>query len=207
LEITPNTFSEHPNASPGERKIFKKLRDSEKGKDWIVLHSLDLLSHVTKSQSEADFVILIPGIGALVLEVKSAKSISHGPEGWKIGSKVEQRGPFKQANEAMRSIMEYLDEVGLKYQDVPFVHAVWFTNITRSSIHASIAWQYDQILSSEDLADDIVDVLSNATKRLVAGLKMYQPLQLAPQSKLKQISQALLPRFTAYQSPIERQKR
>ena len=206
MEITPNSFSEHPNASPGERKIFKKLRDSDKGKDWIVLHSLDLLSHVTKSQSEADFVVFIPGVGALVLEVKSAKSISHGPEGWKIGNKVEQRGPFKQANEAMRSIMEYLDEVGVGYQDVPFVYAVWFTEITRSGIHASIAWQDDQILSSEDLAGDIVDVLSNATKRLVAGLKMYKPLQLAPQSKLKQISQALLPRFTSYQSPIERQK-
>ena len=206
MEITPNTFSEHPNASPGERKIFKKLRDSEKGKDWIVLHSLDLLSHVTKSQSEADFVVLIPGVGALVLEVKSAKSISHGTEGWRIGRKVEQRGPFKQANEAMRSIMEYLDEVGLSYHDVPFVHAVWFTEITRAGVHSSIAWQDDQILASEDLAGDIVDVLSKATKRLVSGLKMHKPLQLAPHSKLKQITQVLLPRFTAYQSPIERQK-
>lgn len=206
MEITPGTFSEHPNASPGERKIFRKLRDSETGKDWIVLHSLDLLSHVSKSQSEADFVILIPGTGVLVLEVKSAKTISHGPEGWKIGSKVEQRGPFKQANEAMRSIMEYLDEVGLSYLDVPFVYAVWFTEITRSGIQSAIAWQDDQVLSSEDLAGDIVEVLSKATKRLVAGLKMYKPMHLAPQTKLKQISQALLPRFTAYQSPIERQK-
>lgn len=206
MEITPNTFSEHPNASPGERKIFRKLRESETGKDWIVLHSLDLLSHVSKSQSEADFVILIPGVGALVLEVKSAKTISHNPEGWKIGNKIEQRGPFKQANEAMRSIMDYLDEVGLSYQDVPFVYAVWFTEITRSGIHSSIAWQDEQILSSEDLNGDIVDVLSNATKKLVTNLRIYKPLQLAPQSKLKQIAQALLPRFTAYQSPVERRK-
>lgn len=206
MEITPNNFSEHPNASPGERKIFKKLRDTEKGKDWIVLHSLDLLSHVTKSQSEADFVVFIPGVGAIVLEVKSAKTVSHGPEGWRVGNKLEQRGPFKQANEAMRSIMAYLDETGVGYQEVPFVYAVWFTEITRAGIHSSIAWREEQVLSSEDLAGDIVDVISSTAKRLIADLKIYKPSQVAPHSKLKQISQALLPRFTAYQSPIERQK-
>jgi len=206
LEITPDTFSEHPNASPGERKIFQRLRDSANGKDWLVLHSLELLSHVTKSQSEADFVIFIPGTGVLVLEVKSATSVSHGPDGWKIGSKREKRGPFKQANEAMRSIMEYLNENGVNCQDVPFVYAVWFTEISRVGIQTSISWQEEQVLTSEDLSKDIVDVLHSTTKALVSKLKIYMPTQLAPSAKLKQVSQTLLPRFTAYLSPVRRQK-
>jgi primosomal protein N' len=94
----------------------------------------------------------------------------------------------------------------VSYKDVPFVYSVWFTEITRAGIHSAIAWQDDQILSSEDVAGDIVEVLSNATRRLVSNLKMRMPTQIAPHSKLKNISQVLLPRFTAYQSPIERQK-
>lgn len=206
MKIIPSTFLEFPKASPGEREIFKKLKETSKGQDWIVLHSLELLSHVNMAQSEADFVIMIPGTGILVLEVKAAKSVSQNENGWQIGAKFEKRGPFKQANDAMRSIMEYLETMNVDTYSVPFVYAVWFTHITRKQIASSISWRPEQVLASEDLKLEITDVLLETTQNLVSDLKINFKGQIAPSRKLEEISQVLLPRFTAFQSPVERQK-
>lgn len=206
MKIIPSTFLEFPKASPGEREIFKRLKQTSKGEDWIVLHSLELLSHINKGQSEADFVVMIPGIGVLVLEVKAAKSISHDENGWKIGAKLEKRGPFKQANDAMHSIRQYLETMNIDTLSVPFVYAVWFTHITRKQIESSISWQPEQVLASEDLKMEITDVLLETTKHLVSDLKINFKGQRAPLRSLEEISQVLLPRFTAYQSPVDRQK-
>lgn len=206
MEISPSTFQDFPNASPGEREIFRRLSRVRVENDWIVLHSLDLLNHTNKSQSEADFVVMIPGKGVLVLEVKAVKTISHGPEGWRLGTKLESRGPFNQANDAMRSIMEYLDTMKVDYSDVPFVYAVWFTHVSVAEIKNGISWLEDQILTSEDLNRDIEQVLAQATDALVGKLKRYIPQNKAPLAKLREISQTLIPKFTAYQSPSERQK-
>jgi hypothetical protein len=206
MKVIPSTFLEFPKASPGEREIFKKLKETSKGQDWIVLHSLELLSHVNMAQSEADFVVMIPGTGILVLEVKAAKSVSQNENGWQIGAKFEKRGPFKQANDAMRSIMEYLETMNVDTYSVPFVYAVWFTHITRKQIASSISWRPEQVLASEDLKLEITDVLLETTQNLVSDLKINFKGQIAPSRKLEEISQVLLPRFTAFQSPVERQK-
>ena len=206
MKIIPSSFLEFPKASPGEREIFKKLKETPKGQDWIVLHSLELLSHVNMAQSEADFVVMIPGTGILVLEVKAAKSVSQNENGWQIGAKFEKRGPFKQANDAMRSIMEYLETMNVDTYSVPFVYAVWFTHITRKQIASSISWRPEQVLASEDLKLEITDVLLETTQNLVSDLKINFKGQIAPSRKLEEISQVLLPRFTAFQSPVERQK-
>lgn len=206
MKIIPSTFLEFPKASPGERQIFKKLKETKKGQDWIVLHSLELLTHVNMAQSEADFVVMIPGTGILILEVKAAKSVSHNENGWQIGAKFEKRGPFKQANDAMRSIMEYLETMNVDIYNVPFVYAVWFTHITRKQIASSISWRPEQVLASEDLKKEITDVLLETTQNLVSDLKIDFKGQIAPPRKLEEISQILLPRFTAFQSPVERQR-
>ena len=172
LKIVPSSFLEFPKASPGEREIFKKLKETSKGEDWIVLNSLELLSHINKDQSEADFVVMIPGTGILVLEVKAAKSVSQNENGWQIGTKFEKRGPFKQANDAMRSIMEYLTMMNVDTYGVPFVYAVWFTHITRKQIVSSISWRPEQVLASEDLKREITEVLLETTKNLVSDLKI-----------------------------------
>jgi hypothetical protein len=181
--IVPSDFAEHPKASPGERDIFSRLKTAEKGKDWIVLHSLELLAHTKKSQSEADFVFLVPGKGVLVLELKAAKTITHGVDGWKIGEKTEKRGPFVQAKEAMFSIMEYLEPLKVELGDVPFVYAVWLTHISRATVESSISWKDEQVLTSEDLKRDITEVISETIDRLVSDLKIYKPSVLAPAKK------------------------
>src|SRR4051794_39464032 len=99
--------------SPGEREVFMRLKSSgpETG-DWIVLHSLDLANHVRQISGEADFVVLIPGKGILCVEVKACKSVRRNDEGWIYGleAKVDRRGPFRQASEAMHSLRKRLQQ-------------------------------------------------------------------------------------------------
>ena len=57
--------SDAPN---GEKDIFHKLKTSTQIEDWIVLHGLDIASHITQIEGEADFVIIVPNHGILVLE-------------------------------------------------------------------------------------------------------------------------------------------
>lgn len=206
MKIYPANFDDFPKASPGEREIFARLKAVSSNNNWIVLHSLELLSHVSKSQSEADFVVMIPGKGILILEVKAARTVSLTSEGWQLGNKFEKRGPFKQANEAMRSIMEFLTEANIDISNTPFVYAVWFTHIRKDGIPDSISWSPEQVLSSSELNQDIERVLESTTDYLVKDLKKSFREPIASPVKLDNIAQVLLPRFTAHQSAVDRRK-
>src|SRR5688572_6482619 len=94
--------------SPGEAELFVRFRDEPGTGDWTVLHSFDLSEHVARVSGEVDFVVIVPGRGVLVLEVKAVQSIRRENGVWFLG-KAEQgdpRGPFKQAADAMHSLRE-----------------------------------------------------------------------------------------------------
>lgn len=98
-------------ASPAEPVVFDALRDDEATEGWTVLHSLDIARHTTRPFGEADLVVIVPGWGVVVIEVKGVRSISRAPDGgWLLGShaKPDPRGPFRQARDAMFSIRDEL---------------------------------------------------------------------------------------------------
>ena len=98
------------NAPPGEKIVFERLKADPATEGWIVLHSLELANHPTQVSGEADFVIIVPGYGILVLEVKSHTKVFVDERGWWLGAdpQPDERGPFKQAADAMRAIRDYL---------------------------------------------------------------------------------------------------
>jgi hypothetical protein len=116
------------DSSPGEREVFRRLQNESESKDWIVLHSLEIARHVKNISGEADFVILVPGEGILVLEVKSHKRIVVNEEGWTLGSDpIDRRGPFKQAAEAMHSIRKNLTDKNDIFGNIVTWSAACFT--------------------------------------------------------------------------------
>lgn len=90
--------------------LFQRLKSDPATEGWIVLHSLDLADHPTQVSGEADFVIIVPEQGILVLEVKSHTKVFVDERGWWLGAdpQPDERGPFKQASGAMRAIRNYL---------------------------------------------------------------------------------------------------
>jgi hypothetical protein len=196
-------------APPGERDVFRLLSQDPGTVGWTVLHSLDLADHVRASQGEADFVVLIPNEGILVIEVKSHTSIRYTEQGWWLGGKYEERGPFKQASEALHSIRNYLHQRGLS-ESVPMVSAVIFSSapfqITSPEWHA---WQVldKQGLYARAISENLLKIIHTAREFFASkNLHWMRDGVAASEEKLGRIVQALRPRFEVLASPTERRR-
>src|SRR5262245_8551585 len=116
-------------ASPGERMLFHRF-STEPGSDgWTVFHSLDVPDHRRQLTGEIDFVIAIPGLGVLCLEVKSHLSVRRDRDGlWHLGQDPPNRiGPFRQASEAMHSLRQFVLSRNPDLGHIVFWSAVCFT--------------------------------------------------------------------------------
>ena len=145
------------SAPPGEKELFAALATSTTTDNWIVLHSLGIADHVRQVEGEADFVVIAPGLGVLVIEVKSHRSVTRLADGtWQLGShRPTARGPFQQAQDAMYSLRQYLLSRSVNLRSVPLCYAAWFTGVrARASFSASPEWHDWQVLDSEDLRAD-----------------------------------------------------
>ncbi len=89
--------------------LFDIFKYSPFAKDWIVLHSLNLSEHNKRLYGEIDFLILIPGGGIYVMEVKGGDVKCIGGV-WYFTNKrnitdKSNVGPFNQARDAMYSLL------------------------------------------------------------------------------------------------------
>jgi hypothetical protein len=166
-------------APPGERAVFAGLAEAEDTSEWIVLHSLALATHSRRVEGEADFVVLAPGLGILVIEVKSHLTIDRLPDGrWQLGSQSPTgRSPFQQAAEAMHSMRTYLEKKRSgQLRDIPVVSAVWFTGVrARAQLPATPEWHPWQVLDSEDLKHDSARVVDRTLRAGLEHLRRTMP--------------------------------
>jgi hypothetical protein len=109
-------------SSGGEKEIFELLKEERGTQDWIVLHSLDIAHHLRQVAGEADFVVIVPSLGVLCLEVKACHSLRRRDGLWYYGHdpKGDSRGPFKQASEAMHSLRRQVSRADPALSRVPF---------------------------------------------------------------------------------------
>jgi hypothetical protein len=157
-------------ASPGEREVFRRLKDDPGAADWTVLHSLDVSHHVRAIAGELDFLVLVPGRGVLALEIKACRSLRRGEGLWFYGNEArgDPRGPFKQAAEAMHSVRALLERRP-DLRRVPFWSAVLFPYIRFSE--RSDEWHSWQVIDSQafhsrPLSELLVSVLDSARRFL-----------------------------------------
>jgi hypothetical protein len=124
------SFIDPSTPSPGEKEVFERLERDPATEEWIALHSLDLTHHVRAIVGELDFLALVPGKGALAIEVKACRSLTRSDGLWFYGSEErgDPRGPFKQASEAMHSVRALVERRS-DLRRVPFWSAVVFPYI------------------------------------------------------------------------------
>ena len=185
--------------SPGEEKLFQLLRDSSSTKDWTILHSLHIARHVSKAKGEADFVILIPEMGVLVLEVKSHLKISVTDGVWKFGSEnTPHESPFVQAERAMFSIRRNLIERLSFAKHTTFLNVCWFTELDFPKTDA-FEWKGWQVLNSDDLknpANSLIESFENGIKHLQSSISKNIGLNISFNSlQIAQIIEQLRPNF------------
>lgn len=158
------------DAAPGEQALFRALAQAPTTNGWIVLHSLWLANHVRQVEGEADFVVIVPQCGILVIEVKSHQLIERRNDGtWKLGNDAPTaRGPFRQASEAMHTLRGYLEKQRVDLRSIPTLSAVWFTGVrARTMLPPNPEWHDWQVLDSEDLKSAPAAVL----RTLAAGVQ------------------------------------
>lgn len=191
------------SAPPGEKAVFAALQGSDDTDGWVALHSLGIADHVRQVEGEADFVVIVPGLGVLVIEVKSHRNVERLADGrWKLGNDAPTgRGPFQQASEAMYSIREFLEKKGVDLRSIPVMSAVWFTEVrARSSLPSTPEWHDWQVLDSEDLRVDaasaILRTLALGTKHLGDKVTRFAHDGVGPaENVVERIVSVLRPRF------------
>jgi DNA polymerase III delta prime subunit len=202
-----------PNcSSPGEREIYKLLKEGEGTDDWIVLHSLDIANHRRQISGEADFVVLIPNKGVLVVEVKSHHKIERRDGVWYYGhnKKPDPRGPFKQASEAMHSLRQRLVQRFSSFSDIPFWSAVILPSVDFSK--ESGEWHSWQVIDvgayrNRPLCNLLSGILDKArdflTKKKTAN--WFDPTSDKPtEEDCRIIAEFMRPDFEYYESPSAR---
>jgi hypothetical protein len=142
-----------PGTSPGEALVFNALKAPGIAPGWTVLHSLHLPEHVRQVEGEADFVVIMPALGVLCVEVKSHLRVDYIDGAWYMGENAgpDYRGPFRQAEMATRSVKKKLVGLLPSAAGILFWPAVIFTHCVPGVPAATGDWHAWQLLTSADL--------------------------------------------------------
>jgi hypothetical protein len=185
--------------SPGEREVFKKLKYDPDTKDWIVIHSLNIADHITQTSGEADFVIIVPNIGILVLEVKGHKVISRDDHGiWYFGreKKQEERGPFTQASDCKFSIIDYLSSISNVFKKIHIASGVCFPIAPFNG--SSIEWHDWELVDSvkfkkKPFSFYVQEMIQNSKKDLFDKKRLSFPME--KEFNIEEVRNALRGKF------------
>lgn len=199
-------------SSIGERELFARLRDDPATNDWIVLHSLDVSHHKRQISGEIDFLILIPRLGILCVEVKACRELRRERGSWYYGPDADPdtRGPFKQASEAMHSIRERVSRRMPGLHKCIFWSAVIFPyldfNVQSEEWHS---WQVidARALRARPISVLVRAVLEEARKLLFAtpSARWFDPQAGGPNRPECEALMALVrPSFELFESPRAR---
>lgn len=199
--------------SAGERELFLRLKHDPACESWTVLHSLDLADHVRQLQGEVDFVIIIPELGVLCLEVKAHHEVRVDEGVWLFGRQRKQdKSPFRQASEAMHSVRRQLSKQQSNLSHVVCWSAVLFTHTAFSQ--TSPEWHSWQAISarqyhSKPISELLAQVLRNARRYLKERSPAWyrdDTRQPTP-AECETITQILRPNFEVLETPRERATR
>ncbi|WP_427312113.1 NERD domain-containing protein [Cupriavidus sp. H39] len=163
-------------APPGEVAVFRKLESA--GSNWTVIHALDLAPYNRHRRTELDFVILIPDIGILCVEVKSQREIGFDGERWYPDS--ISRSPFRQAQDARYALHRRLAERLASFAHVPVVHCCIFPKAD-FAVPANMSVQPFEVMDRGRFeacatGDQFCDALKRMARRIVDSDPVIRPL-------------------------------
>lgn len=118
--------------SPGEIEFFTRISQEENISDWTILHSLNIAPthHQTRLMGEIDFLIIIPNLGMVAIEIKAHREIRVEDGIWFLG-RIDQSGsrsPFTQLRDSMFSLQKYISEHNALLREIPIFPLVIFTH-------------------------------------------------------------------------------
>lgn len=193
--------------SAGEKDIFRTIAKDEGSKDWIVLHSLDIVTHQTRITGEIDFVFLIPGHGVICAEVKGCSKLEYKEGVWLYGTDFspDKRGPFRQALEGMHSLRQYVLQKDKQFANVMFWHCVIFPYINFNL--KSPEWHDWQIIDNErlkkkPLSESLKEITINAKKEFKTKGYAFSQTSFSAE-RAKALLTLIRPNFEFFENPSQ----
>lgn len=107
---------------PGEKAVFQLLASANE--DWAAVHSLELAPWNRGLRTEIDFLVIIPDVGLLCIEVKSHHNIRFVNDQWYPGS--ISRSPFSQAADGAYALHRALVRHSPEYKRLPIGYCCIF---------------------------------------------------------------------------------
>ncbi len=205
--MIPPVFDETITVSPGERKLFRMLELSPETEGWVVLHSQRIARPKSKERGEADFVVMIPGLGVLVLEVKAHHHIARREGRWLFGGDASPgKDPFVQAEVAMRALKGSVDK-GLQGSGrrVLFADAVVFTHVDQ--IPSVDEWKQRQVIDARSVtAEKLASALRRSLESAASELRHTHGLTgwTFDDDDIEGVLRVLRPEFDVTLSPAGR---
>jgi hypothetical protein len=165
-------------ASSAEERLFQEFR-SQLPADWIVMHGVTWLKRRrTKDfHGEADFVIIHPRRGILVLEVKGGRIAGEwSADSWtstdRHGDVHQIKNPVRQVKGAMFDLREKVQEApATRPFTYPVACGVAFPDVLADTQEFGIDWQRDLVIDSSDLPH-----LVTAVERMFSPAPLPEPL-------------------------------
>ena len=164
--------------SAAEERLFHEFR-SQLPDSWVVMHGVTWLNRRrTKDyRGEADFVIVHPQRGVLVLEVKGGRIEGEwNDDAWRSTDRFGDvhliKNPVKQAKDGMYDLRNKLREApATKPFDYPIYCGIAVPDVLASRQAFGIDWQRDLVIDSSDLPR-----LVQAVERMFSPVPLATPL-------------------------------
>lgn len=158
--------------STGEKMLFEIFKNSPFAKNWIVLHSLNLSQHTVRLYGEIDFLILIPGGGIFVMEVKGG-DVKCIDGVWYYTNKfnvtnTSNVGPFNQARDAMFSLRSAIKKEFGKGHEFTRILSGFFCVFPHISFDMhSVEYEPWQILDKDSINNGTETFFQNLVKQFI----------------------------------------
>lgn len=207
VELLPREIANNQPIS--EILIFNALEALSNKGNWVALHSLKQAVVKQGVEAETDFVVLVPGKGIVLIEVKGATAAKAVGTRWTlegVPAKAKNKNPFEQVDNAKRNIRGQLIKLGYAVDDIPFARLVWFTKISPFQVDVTkgMAFSGWEIAYQEDLAkvDKTIEKVLNEEIQSKQGnpTVSYKPKSLTDGLAFD-IAQSMLGRLDAHSTP------
>jgi hypothetical protein len=179
---------------PGEREMFHRL--AEISGDWVVIHSLDVAPSNNNKRTEIDFLIIIPSLGLLCIEVKSQERIEFDGERWHPES--IKRSPFRQAEDAKHALVRRFKKIRATDRlPFPIAKLCIFTN-SAFDVQDNIGINPSELMDRRALAkltsaEALKSQLETAMRSAIRNERLQQLSAPLSEDHIQQVLQECLP--------------
>ena len=198
MRIIP-AFIDQDKSPPGEVLIYEKLQQATT--DWTVIHSLDLAPFNRMKRTEIDFLIIIPDVGLLCVEVKSHREIGFDGQSWYPES--VKKSPFQQAMDGRYALQRRISAGLGRLKDVPVVHCCIFPNAP-FTVPRNLSIQSFEVMDRTRFRslrhpDEFCAGLKNMAQKLIDTDPQVKPLRTP-------LSAVMIEEFIEYCFPIRKRR-